>query len=101
MAKEVGSGVMRDEVTLDAYYLDEATKLMHGAISDVHIDRVEELRQWLINSWNEDGFIHSEVVECGPNALRNSKVVNELLNIFAVGGWCPPSAPLEQFGVIA
>ena len=92
MAKEVGSGVMRDAVTLDAYYLDEATKLMHGAISDVHIDRAEELHQWLINCWNEDSFIHSEVVECGPNALRNSKVVNKLLHSLVVRGRLIPLA---------
>lgn len=89
-AKVVSGDTMRDAVTLAAYYLDEAARLMQGAVADVQIDRAEKLRLWLTGSWNEDEITASEVVQFGPNALRDSKVVNKALNVLADHGWLVP-----------
>lgn len=51
-ATEVSCETMRDAVTLAAYYLDEAARLVRGAVADVQIIFAEQLRE--INVWRWD-----------------------------------------------
>jgi len=56
----------------------------------VEIDRAETLRRWLMDGWQEGEVLAREVVQKGPNALRETPKARAALGILEKHGWLVP-----------
>jgi hypothetical protein len=92
-AVEVQPGEMADGITLAQYYLSEASRLASAATVSVEIVRAETLRRWLLESWSHPDVLPRDVVQFGPNALRDTKKVRLALSILEQHGWLVPLEP--------
>lgn len=86
-AREVTAETMQNCITLARYYLVEADRLISGAMVDAEIDRTEKLRVWLMETWKEPGITNRDVVQSGPNAVRDTKTAKKALQMLADNGW--------------
>lgn len=86
-AQEVSAETMQNGITLARYYLVEANRLISGAIVDADIDRADKLRVWLMETWKEPTITNRDVVQFGPNSVRDSKAAKKALQILADHGW--------------
>lgn len=96
-APDVRPEVMADAITLASYYLNEALRLASAATVSVEIDRAEQLRKWLLESWPHPDITLRDVVRFGPNALRESPKARAALTILLNHGWI---APLEAGTIV-
>jgi hypothetical protein len=92
-AAEVSPADMADGITLAQYYLGEAARLADAATVSAEIDRAERLRRWLLKSWPHPEITSAEVVNKGPNALRESPKAHTALRILEAHGWLVPIEP--------
>lgn len=77
-------------VTLAQFYLSEAQRLAEaGAVSE-ETNRAEVLRKWLVESWPHPEIMPREVVQSGPNRLRESKAARATLSVLVAHGWLEP-----------
>ena len=86
-AVKVEAGDMADAITLAQYYLSEASRLASAAIVSAEIDRADNLRKWLLESWPESEIMVRDVVRLGPNPLRESPKARAALGILEKHGW--------------
>lgn len=86
-AQEVSAEMMQNGISLSRYYLEEAHRLISGAMVDADIDRAEKLRVWLLETWTEPEILNRDVVQHGPNAVRDSKAAKKALQMLADHGW--------------
>jgi hypothetical protein len=86
-AQEVSAETMQDAITLARYYLEEACRLINGAKVDAEIERAEKLRVWLLETWTEPEILNREVVQSGPNCVRDSKAAKKAIQILVDHGW--------------
>lgn len=92
-APEVQPACMADAITLAQFYLSEASRLASAAIVSVEIDRAEALRHWLLKGWRKPHVMVRDVVQFGPNALRESPKAKAALNVLAAHNWLVPLEP--------
>lgn len=97
---------MQDAIELAQFYLSEAKRLSEAATVSEEIDRAEQLRRWILESWpsvatgqNRDPqtIVPRDVVTMGPNSLRETTTVKKLMVILANHDWL---APLEPGAVV-
>jgi hypothetical protein len=86
-AQEVTAETMENAITLARYYLAEANRLISGAMVDAEIDRAEKLRVWLMETWKEPEITSRDVVQSGPNSVRDTKTAKKALQMLAEHGW--------------
>jgi hypothetical protein len=105
-AVEVPKSLMADAIALAQFYLTEAKRLVESAGISDEIDRAERLRRWILESWpqiardrNRDphSIVPKDIVDFGPNALRETATVKKLMLVLADHGWLHP---LEKGSVI-
>ncbi len=89
-APEVTGQDMADAIALAQFYLSEASRLASAATVSVEIDRAEALRKWLLEDWPHPEVTTREVVQSGPNALRESPKARAALGILEKHGWLVP-----------
>ena len=89
-AVEVQSGDMADAINLAQYYLTEASRLASAASVSAEIDKAENLRKWLLESWTKPEVLVRDVVRLGPNSLRESPRARAALSILEKHGWLVP-----------
>ena len=89
-ATAVTAVTMRNAITLAGYYLNEAERLVSGAVVDADIDRAEKLRVWLLVTWREAEITTRDVVQSGPNCVRDSKTAKAAIKILGQHGWLVP-----------
>lgn len=92
-AAEVSAKDMADAITLAQFYLTEAARLADAANVSAEIDRAERLRKWLLESWPEADIMPREVLQYGPNPLRDSKTAMAALKVLEKHGWLVPLEP--------
>ncbi len=101
-AASVQAEVMQDAIELAQFYLWEAKRLSEAATVSEEIDRAEQLRRWVLDSWpgvatgqNRDPqtIVPRDVVTMGPNSLRETTTVKKLMEILANHGWLAPLEP--------
>lgn len=86
-AREVAPEAMCWGIDLARFYLGEARRLAEaGAVSE-ETKRAEMLRRWLIDNWRHDDITPREVMQHGPNSLRESKVARAVLTVLDKHGW--------------
>jgi hypothetical protein len=95
-AAAVAADAMRNGITLARFYLGEALRLSDAATLSTETARAEALRRWLLESWPEQAaridrdpatVTPKDVVQFGPNALRETVLVRKLMAVLAEAGW--------------
>lgn len=69
-ALRVEPPTMADAITLAQFYLTEALRLSEAATVSVEIERADALRVWLLEGWGHPDVTVRDIVQNGPNALR-------------------------------
>lgn len=85
-AAEVQPADMANAIDLARFYLLEAARLAEIANVSAEIDRAEQLRRWL-ERWPEPEVLVRDVVNKGPNALRDSPKARAALSQLEAHGW--------------
>lgn len=96
-AGTVEAAEMANAITLAQYYLSEAARLANAATVSVKIDRAETLRKWLCDSWPYPEVTVRDVVQYGPNSLRETPEARAALTLLEKHGWL---VALEQGTVV-
>lgn len=91
-AVEVQLADMACAIELARFYLLEAARLAEVANVSAEIDRAEQLRGWL-ERWPEPEVLVRDVVNKGPNALRDSPKARAALLQLEAHGWLVRLAP--------
>ncbi|MGY3437028.1 MULTISPECIES: YfjI family protein [unclassified Marinovum] len=78
---------MANGIALAQFYLTEAVRLADAANVSQEIDRAEALRKWLLESWPHLEIVKSDVVQFGPNALRETPLAEKALGVLERNGW--------------
>ena len=86
-AYEVKMAEMEFGVALAKFYLSEASRLASAAIVSNEIDNAEKLRRWLLERWAEPEVLVRDVVQLGPNPLRETPKARAALGILEKHGW--------------
>ncbi len=83
-------------IALAQFYLSEAVRLSDAANLSSETRQAEALRFWLLNSWpklasgqdrDPATITPKDVVQFGPNALRETKTARRLMAVLAEYGW--------------
>ena len=78
---------MESGVALAKFYLSEASRLASAAVVSFEIDNAEKLRRWLLERWAETEVLVRDVVQLGPNDLRETPKARAALGILEKHGW--------------
>ncbi|SMC13737.1 hypothetical protein ROA7745_03596 [Roseovarius aestuarii] len=89
-APEVQPDTMANAITLAEFYLSEAARLVDGAIIPPDIAQAEKLRRWLVDSWHEPAVLPGDILQFGPNSLRNRKAAGQAISTLVQAGWLVP-----------
>ncbi|MGV8989721.1 MAG: DUF3987 domain-containing protein [Cypionkella sp.] len=92
-APEVSEQEMAEGIELADFYLSEAARLANGATVSVEIDRAEKLRKWLLEKWPEAEVTTRDVVNKGPNELRETLKARAALGLLEKLKWLAPLSP--------
>jgi len=89
-AQQVQPSDMVDAITLAQFYLFEASRLASAATVSAEIDKAEALRKWFLESWPHPDVMTRDVVQFGPNALRETTKARAAIGILEKHGWLVP-----------
>ncbi len=89
-APEVTSQAMIWGVALAQFHLGEAQRLIQAGLVSEETTRAEAVRVWLMNEWPYDEVTPSEVVNRGPNSLRERVKITQPLAQLVKAGWLTP-----------
>ena len=78
---------MESGVALEKLYLSEASRLASAAVVSAEIDNAEKLRLWLLERWHKPEVLVRNVVQLGPNALRETPKARAALGLLEKHGW--------------
>jgi hypothetical protein len=92
-AEAVDIDAMANGIELAQFYLSEAARLASAATVSGEVDRAERLRRWLMETWPHAEITSAEVVNKGPNALRESPKAHAALRLLEAHGWLVPLPP--------
>lgn len=90
---EVTPQAMARGITLAQFYLGEARRLAEAGLVSAATASAERLRQWLMESWAHDDVTPREILQSGPNALRDGKALHEPLLMLVKAGHLVPLEP--------
>jgi hypothetical protein len=85
-ALEIGTPHLQRGIDIALFYASEALRLQ--GIAEVNPDLVEahSLLEWLSSRWESKFISVTEIVQYGPNAIRDADKVRELLGILESNG---------------
>jgi hypothetical protein len=89
-AREVLANDMRDAIILAQFYLTEARRLAEAGLVSLETAKAEALRVWLAESWPHEEILPAEILQKGPNALRERKALDGPLAMLAKAGHLLP-----------
>lgn len=87
---EVSPEAMGWGVTLAQFYLGEARRLAEAGLVSEDTAKAERLRVWLLDSWPHDDVLPSDILNKGPNALRERTKLVGPLAVLVKTGWLVP-----------
>ncbi|MFV0492871.1 MAG: YfjI family protein [Pseudorhodobacter sp.] len=85
-APEVTPEAMGWGITLAQFYLGEARRLAEAGLVSEETAKAEKLRRWLLDSWPHGDVTPSEILNQGPNALRERKALSGPLSMLLKAG---------------
>lgn len=86
-APEVTPQAMGWGIELAQFYLTEAQRLAEAGLVSDDTAKAERLRQWLLESWPHDEVLPSDILNKGPNALRERAKLAGPLAMLVKTGW--------------
>ena len=86
-ARAVTAAVMANAIILARFYLSEVVRLANAAVVSEKIDQAETLRRWILERWDEDIILPSEILNRGPNSMRETNRIKEALKTLESYGW--------------
>ena len=86
-AREVTATTMADGCKLAAFYLGEAARLASAATISAETDRAEALRGWLLDRFAGSHVRLRDIVNGGPNSLRESVKARAAAGLLESHGW--------------
>ncbi|MGR3539937.1 MAG: YfjI family protein [Hasllibacter sp.] len=89
-AAEVSGAVMADAIQLAQFYLGEAVRLADEAMVTAETAKAEALRVWLQGECPFDAITVTDVIQRGPNALREARKAKPAINMLVEAGWLVP-----------
>lgn len=89
-APEVSPQAMGWGIELAQFYLGEAQRLAEAGLVSEDTAKAERLRTWLLESWPHDVVMPSEILNKGPNALRERAKLAGPLGVLVKTGWLLP-----------
>ncbi|KEJ88677.1 YfjI family protein [Sulfitobacter donghicola] len=92
-AKQIEAQTMAHAVDLAEFHLNEALRLKDAAIISAETAKAELLRVWLLDKWQHSEILPSEVVQLGPNSLRERPTANKTIGTLVEAGWLAPLEP--------
>jgi hypothetical protein len=84
---------MANGIALAQFYLSEAVRLADGATVSAEIEKAEALRKWLLTGWEHPDVMTRDVMQFGPNGLRESPKARAALTLLEKHGWLIPLEP--------
>lgn len=89
-APEVHLEAMAWALALAQFHLSEARRLVDAGVISEEVKRAETLRRWLVEEWRETVITPSEILQRGPNSLRDSKRMRAALDMLVKHRWVEP-----------
>lgn len=86
-APRIEAATMADAVDLAEFYLNEALRLKDAALISADTGKAELLRVWLLEKWRHPDIVPSEIIQPGPNSLRELKVAKAAIKTLVDAGW--------------
>lgn len=88
---EVSIDAMRCGILLARFYLSEALRLSGVAQVSEDVAQAESLRVWMLSpSHGKDWLMARDVVQRGPNRLRDRRKVMQAIAMLVEAGWLAP-----------
>jgi hypothetical protein len=91
-AERIGVEHVERGIRIAQFYAQEALRLYGTARVDRDIDDAERLRIWLFERWPGKTVTIRGLVRLGPNSLRDTKRIKQLVNILVEHRWLLPDA---------
>lgn len=85
-APDVTPQAMGWGITLAQFYLGEARRLAEAGLVSEETGKAERLRQWLLESWQHDDVTPGDILQSGPNSLRERKALSGPLSMLVKAG---------------
>lgn len=86
-ASHIDGDTMRNAISLAHYYLDEALRLVEVAVASTELKTADYLLKWISQNHGVKPFLFSDVLQNGPNSVRDSKRIKSLFAILMEYGW--------------
>ena len=91
-ATEVNSDTMQNAIDLAQYYLHEALRLANASLISKQVQQAETLRKWLLDKWlpkhlSEPYVVPSDILQFGPNLLRERPKIKKAIAMLVEAGW--------------
>ena len=83
----IDASEMQHGIELAKYYLNEAKRLVEVAIVSLDLQAADNLLKWISERHGKTCFVFSDILQNGPNAIRDSKRVKKLFAILTEHGW--------------
>ena len=104
-ATEINSDTMQNAIELAQYYLHEALRLANAALISQQVKQAETLRNWILDKWLPKNLLEpyvlpSDIVQLGPNSLREMPKVKKAIAMLVETGWLTlMEPPVEVRGI--
>jgi hypothetical protein len=96
-AQRVELAAMANGIRLAQHYLTEALRLSNAAAITVETERAEALRRWLIEVWPDREILFGDMLQKGPNGLRDQRLLKPAVAALVSNGWL---VPLEKGAIV-
>lgn len=85
-AKQLDPKIVEDGIKLAEFYLEEARRLINVSEVSGETRDAAHLLDWLQNTWDQQHVLPSDLVQNGPNRLREMSKIKPLLQILETSG---------------
>ncbi|MEO0032105.1 MAG: hypothetical protein RIS94_1863 [Pseudomonadota bacterium] len=90
-ADTVGRDAMACGIDLARYYLSEALRLAGAALVSEAVAKAEALRVWMLSpSWGRPWLTVTDILQRGPNRLREAPEARKAIEMLEGAGWLIP-----------
>lgn len=86
-AETVDADMMANGIELAQFHLQEAARLADAATVSAEVGRAEMLRKWLLECWAETDVVLREILQRGPNPVRENPKARAALALLERNGW--------------
>lgn len=78
---------MQHGIELARFYLNEAKRLIEVSIVSRELQAADNLLKWISEKYGTTCFVFSDILQNGPNEIRDSRRLKKLFDILTENGW--------------